>query len=78
MVDKITLTIDGEQILCAFVRDISLRDRLDDAFTMSTEVCRNLLDEAGVHIQDEQDEDEIEKFKEFLDRIDPTDFEAGS
>jgi bifunctional DNase/RNase len=39
---------------------------------------RDLLDEAGVHIQDEQDEDEIEKFKEFLDRIDPTDFEAGS
>ena len=37
-----------------------------------------LLEEAGVHIQDEQDEDEIEKFKEFLDRIDPTDFEVGS
>ena len=39
---------------------------------------KDLLDEAGVHIQDEQDEDEIEKFREFLDRIDPTDFEAGS
>ena len=37
-----------------------------------------LLEEAGVHIQDEQDEDEIEKFKEFIDRIDPTDFEVGS
>jgi bifunctional DNase/RNase len=37
-----------------------------------------LLEEAGVHIKDEQDEDEIEKFKEFLDRIDPTDFEVGS
>jgi len=39
---------------------------------------RDLLDEAGVHIQDEEDEDEIEKFREFLDRIDPTDFGAGS
>jgi bifunctional DNase/RNase len=37
-----------------------------------------LLEEAGVHIQDEPDEDEIEKFKEFIDRIDPTDFEVGS
>jgi len=39
---------------------------------------RELLDEAGVHIQDQHDEDEIAKFKEFLDRIDPGDFEAGA
>jgi hypothetical protein len=39
---------------------------------------RELLDEAGVHIQDQQDEDEIAKFREFLDGIDPGDFEAGS
>ncbi|GMQ93892.1 MAG: bifunctional nuclease family protein [Acidimicrobiia bacterium] len=39
---------------------------------------RDLLDEAGVHIQDHDDEDEIEKFREFLERVDPTDFEAGS
>ena len=39
---------------------------------------RELLDEAGVHIQDQQDEDEIAKFREFLDGIDPEDFEAGS
>jgi hypothetical protein len=39
---------------------------------------RDLLEEAGVHIQDEEDEDEIEKFREFLDRIDPTDFGADS
>ncbi|MCL1594579.1 MAG: bifunctional nuclease family protein [Actinomycetia bacterium] len=38
---------------------------------------RELLDEAGVHIQDEDDEDEIAKFREFLDQIDPDDFEAG-
>ena len=39
---------------------------------------RELLDEAGVHIQDQQDEDEIAKFREFLDGIDPGDFDAGS
>ena len=39
---------------------------------------KDLLDEAGVHIQDHEDEDEIEKFKEFLESVDPTDFEAGS
>jgi len=39
---------------------------------------RDLLDQAGVHIQDEEDEDEIAKFREFLDRIEPEDFEHGS
>lgn len=39
---------------------------------------KELLEEAGVHIQDDQDEDEIEKFREFLDRVDPTDFESDS
>lgn len=37
-----------------------------------------LLDEAGVYIQDEEEEGEIEKFKEFLDRVDPTDFGVGT
>ncbi len=39
---------------------------------------RDLLDEAGVHIRDETAEDEIAKFREFLDRIEPEDFEHGS
>ena len=38
---------------------------------------RAVLDEAGVEINDESDEDEIEKFREFLDRIDPEDFSHG-
>jgi thiamine phosphate synthase YjbQ (UPF0047 family) len=36
------------------------------------------METAGVLIEDEQDEDVVEKFREFLDRVDPTDFEAGS
>jgi hypothetical protein len=37
-----------------------------------------VLNEAGVEIKDQSDEDEIEKFKEFLDQIDPDDFEANT
>jgi bifunctional DNase/RNase len=44
-----------------------------------------VLDEAGLLIPDESDEesggavreDEVEKFKEFLDSISPDDFKAG-
>ncbi len=35
-----------------------------------------VLDEAGIAIPDEQ-EDEVEKFREFLDQISPEDFQAG-
>ena len=34
-----------------------------------------VLDEAGIAIPDEQ-EDEVEKFREFLDQISPEDFEG--
>jgi len=37
----------------------------------------SVLDEAGVIIPDEQEDDEVEKFREFLDTISPDDF-AGS
>ena len=37
----------------------------------------DVLTEAGVSIPDEQ-EDEVEKFREFLDQINPEDFETGS
>ena len=36
-----------------------------------------MLEEAGIAIPDEQ-EDEVEKFREFLDQISPEDFESGS
>jgi uncharacterized protein len=38
---------------------------------------RAVLEEAGIAIADEQ-EDEVEKFREFLDNISPEDFESGS
>ena len=39
---------------------------------------REVLDEAGVVISDETEEDEIARFREFLDTIDPEDFEGGN
>ncbi|MCB1246192.1 MAG: bifunctional nuclease family protein [Acidimicrobiia bacterium] len=39
---------------------------------------RELLDQAGIEIRDESDEEQIEKFREFLDEIDPEDFDPSS
>ncbi len=39
---------------------------------------RDVLNEAGVEIHDEADEDEIQRFREFLDDIDPEDFDPAS
>lgn len=34
----------------------------------------HVLAEAGIHIEEEDDEDEVERFKEFLDQVSPEDF----
>ncbi|WP_030484414.1 bifunctional nuclease family protein [Nocardioides aequoreus] len=45
--------------------------------TGSRIVCdEGLLDDAGILVPDEQ-EDEVEKFREFLDHVTPEDFEQG-
>lgn len=45
--------------------------------TGSRIVCSDeVLDEAGLAVPDDQEE-EVEKFREFLDQINPEDFEAG-
>jgi bifunctional DNase/RNase len=45
--------------------------------TGSRIVCaEELLDDAGIVVPDEQ-EDEVEKFREFLDHVSPDDFDAG-
>ena len=54
----------------AFVADLGA-DSLD-----TVELVMALEDEFGIEIPDEQ-EDEVEKFREFLDTISPDDFAAG-
>jgi bifunctional DNase/RNase len=38
--------------------------------------AEQVLDEAGLNLPNE-DEDEVEKFREFLDQVSPEDFESG-
>ncbi|HWH29284.1 MAG TPA: bifunctional nuclease family protein [Mycobacteriales bacterium] len=67
----------------AFDGDVVVSARPSDAIALAMRTgtvirCeQTVLDEAGIAIPDEQ-EDEVEKFREFLDNISPEDFERGS
>ncbi len=58
--------------------------RPSDAIALATRTGAALyaeaavLEEAGVEVHDEDQEEEIEKFREFLEDVTPEDFEAGS
>jgi uncharacterized protein len=61
---------------------VTISSRPSDAIALATRTgspvfaSRALLDEAGVEIHDEEEEAQIEQFKEFLDDINPEDFES--
>ena len=38
----------------------------------------DVLDEAGIEVPEEEDDDEVEKFREFLDQVSPDDFAPDS
>lgn len=45
--------------------------------TGSRIVCaEEVLDDAGLSVPEEREEDEVEKFREFLDHVSPEDFDA--
>lgn len=52
---------------------IALAARVDAPILVATGV----MDEAGIELRDQEEEAEIEKFREFLDEISPEDFESG-
>jgi bifunctional DNase/RNase len=64
---------NGAEVSARPSDSIALALRTGSAIFVSEEV----LDEAGVAIPDEQ-EDEVEKFREFLDNVSPEDFERGA
>ena len=68
--------VSGEQQLL-FGAEVSARPSDSIALALRTGAAifatDEILDEAGVAIPDEQ-EDEVEKFREFLDQISPEDF----
>jgi bifunctional DNase/RNase len=63
--------------------EVTVSSRPSDAIALAARTdtpvfaSRDVLDEAGVEIRDEQEEDEIERFREFLEEVTPEDFEAG-
>ena len=63
---------DGEQL--------TISSRPSDAIALATRTgspvfaTRDLLDEAGVEIHDDTEEEEIERFREFLDDVTAEDF----
>jgi bifunctional DNase/RNase len=76
------LDIDGGAEAGGFTVESRSSDALALALRMDAPVVapRTLLDEAGVEIGDEDSpnaEDEVERFKEFLDQVSPEDFETG-
>ena len=64
--------------------EVTISSRPSDAIALAARtaspvfVARAVLDEAGVEIQDEGQEEEIERFREFLDEVRPEDFSADS
>lgn len=63
---------DGEVVISSRPSDaIALAARTGAALYASPEV----LEDAGIEIKDEDEEEEIERFREFLDDISPDDFE---
>jgi bifunctional DNase/RNase len=73
---ELVLSIDGEAV--------RISSRPSDAVALATRTgaavyaAKDLLDEAGVEIHDDQEEAEIERFREFLDDVSPEDFEGGA
>lgn len=63
--------------------DVTISSRPSDAIALATRTsapvfaARSVLDEGGVEIRDEGQEEEIERFREFLEDVSPDDFEAG-
>jgi len=87
-VEQVNVTgLDGgiffaDLIIGADGDELTISSRPSDAIALATRTgcpvyaSKDLLDEAGVEIHDENEEEQIEQFKEFLDDINPEDFES--
>ncbi|MGI9647494.1 MAG: bifunctional nuclease family protein, partial [Acidimicrobiia bacterium] len=74
--DLVLLVGDGEVTISSRPSDaIALAARTEARLFATPEV----LEEAGVEIKDDDDEEaEVERFREFLDTVQPEDFTGGS
>ena len=77
-------TFHADLVLERGDEELRISSRPSDAIALAARTgspvfaTESLLDEAGVEIHDEDEEDEIERFREFLEDVTPEDFEAGS
>ncbi len=75
-------TYFADLVLGADGDELTISSRPSDAIALATRTgtpvfaAKSLLDEAGVEIHDEEEEEQIEQFKEFLEDINPEDFDA--
>jgi len=86
-VDRVTVTEMRDSVYYADLvldRDgdeVTISSRPSDAIALAARTgaplfaSRDVLDDAGIEIRDESEEEEVERFKEFLDEIKPEDFE---
>lgn len=71
----LVLSRDGEEIVVS--------SRPSDAIALAARtgspifVAPQVLEESGVEIRDEEEEDEVARFRNFLDTVTPEDFESG-
>jgi len=71
----LVLTREGEEI--------TVSSRPSDAIALAARtgspifVAPQVLEESGVEIRDEEEEDEVARFRNFLDSVKPEDFESA-
>ncbi|MEN8113140.1 MAG: bifunctional nuclease family protein [Actinomycetota bacterium] len=76
-------TFFAELVIESDGEELTISSRPSDAIALATRsgspvfASPELLEEAGVEIHDEPEEEEIERFREFLDHVTAEDFEAG-
>ena len=77
-------TFFADLVIEAEGEELTISSRPSDAIALATRsgapvfASRALLDEAGIEIHDDTEEEEIERFREFLDDVAPEDFEHDS
>lgn len=76
-------TFFAELVMTRGEEVVTVSSRPSDAIALAARTsspvfaARQVLDDVGVEIQDTSEEEEIEKFREFLEEVTPEDFESS-
>ena len=85
-VDRVTVTELRESVYYADLvfaqegEEVHVSSRPSDAIALAARTgaplyaTENVLEDAGIEIQDEDEEEEVERFREFLEDLSPEDF----